>query len=410
MRKPYIFQIITAIFIVCQSLIYPINTYGEQSHNSGKVTVILRYDDYSANSPKAIDKHYIDILKKYNVPSVFAVIPFAIDKRTKQPIVISREKIQLIKEMQSRGLVEIAMHGYLHKNRLVNAESVDNYSEFIGVPKLKQKQMIVEGLSELKRLFDANIITFVPPWNNYDELTLAALKETGIRILSASMEGPCSNKIGYMPCTSTDIMEIEDDINRACRLNIKGSCVVILLHPYDFKNNGIYSLAKFDALIGKLTSRKDITFSTFTKQYASGDDFSEHRFVSNQKSKELMWTLPGWFRPAISWNVYLPAQKSDNYIWQYKFRHGILLAASLVVGLLCAMLVNRFLPWKTAVYVWFIVFGLSIVGALVFGVLRGAVRNRELVLLVFASGILIYAIIRMISVSKRIPHQSENFY
>jgi hypothetical protein len=74
-----------------------------------KVTVILRYDDYSTKSPTDMERKMVEILKKRHAKVVFAVTPFVAAKNTEivcpqKELPLTPLKVSLLKDAVNAGV------------------------------------------------------------------------------------------------------------------------------------------------------------------------------------------------------------------------------------------------------------------------------------------------------------------
>lgn len=166
------------------------------------------------------------------LPGVFAVVPAGLHPGPETQAVIAAM------QLACRTGSEIALHGYSHINTLTPARwrigrRISDWcrtsnGEFAGLSLEEQTRRVVEGKRELERVFGSQICSFVPPWNAYDANTVAACREAGICVLSASRAWPVPSCQGlsFVPQTVTPA-ELEDAVEQAgdCRDNLAIVCV-----------------------------------------------------------------------------------------------------------------------------------------------------------------------------------------
>lgn len=94
------------------------------------------------------------------VPIVISIIPHAMDKLSEDP-----EAIAYLNSMLETGLVEVALHGYSHRE--------GEFTLSLG----EQIQLLREALAESEKiLYYREIFSFVPPHNRGNEFTSKAIE------------------------------------------------------------------------------------------------------------------------------------------------------------------------------------------------------------------------------------------
>lgn len=140
--------------------------------------VIFRNDDvqpyYKNEELRAVN----DVFVEENVPVTLGVIP-APGNRS---LASDSEFCRYLRDLDRThpGLFEFSLHGTTHQ------EETDFYgrSEFGGLPYAAQRDRIARGARVLEACTGVRPTTFVPPFNTYDENTIAALDERGIHTVS----------------------------------------------------------------------------------------------------------------------------------------------------------------------------------------------------------------------------------
>ncbi len=190
--------------------------------------VIFRYDDYHADrgakeaSKSQIERRLLDIFSRHQVPLTMGVVPnVAEDYETPDaqryfPLADDHEKLNALKAAIARGVVEPALHGWQHQNNRTLGNdrrqqettgddgkqhpvipyrspspplpsASQRNSEFMGLQFEEQLRKIEQGKRALEEWLETPIVSFIPPWNTYDEQTVRALDAVHIRALSASL-------------------------------------------------------------------------------------------------------------------------------------------------------------------------------------------------------------------------------
>jgi hypothetical protein len=240
---------------------------GPPSPIRATVTVGLRYDDCSAQSPAALEDSILAACARTGVPVTFGVVPAvgSGDNRKPEPVgnlTLPFERKQALKAARDAGILEIALHGYAHR-----VATADRRSEFIGVTEAQQTEIIRLGLRELES-FAGPVNTFIPPWNAYDAATLKALQANGFRTLSGDLAGAYDAEIPlrYVPATCL-IPDLREAVLAARRSG--GGTVVAYFHPYEFKDfdpkRGSFSFADFASDLEWLAAQPDVRTATLAE-------------------------------------------------------------------------------------------------------------------------------------------------
>lgn len=79
-----------------------------------------------------------------------------------------------ISEGYKKGLFELALHGWEHKN----------YSD---MTEQEQKSSLYEANERMQKIFGNKSDIFIPPYNRFNNDTINAIRELGIKIMSASI-------------------------------------------------------------------------------------------------------------------------------------------------------------------------------------------------------------------------------
>lgn len=195
----------------------------------------------------------------------------------------------------ARGHVEIALHGHSHRCR---GPAHPRPSEFVGVDAREQATLIAEGARHLRGLFGHEAISgFVPPWNSYDDVTLAAVHKVGLSYLSAEWWHPPTYRgpLSLIPktCQSVDLRSVLAKAQRHAHLDV---CVVAVLHPHDFRETGAaeasMDLGDFDALMHWAAVQSDVQFVTLRDIAERGRMRAQSRLLSHARLKPgLPWKL-----------------------------------------------------------------------------------------------------------------------
>jgi peptidoglycan/xylan/chitin deacetylase (PgdA/CDA1 family) len=82
--------------------------------------------------------------------------------------------IDKISEGYKKGLFELALHGWEHKN-------------YSGLSEQEQKSSLKKANERMQMIFGKKSDIFIPPYNRFNNATVNAIKELGIKIMSSSI-------------------------------------------------------------------------------------------------------------------------------------------------------------------------------------------------------------------------------
>ena len=152
------------------------------------VTLVFRYDDYHASfgeetaAQDAIERRFLDAFAAQGVPLTLGVVP---DYAERRPLDDDPAKLDALREAVAAGRAEAALHGLSHTSLTPEGE---RDSEFAGQPPDAQAERLRGGKARLEEwVGEGTVASFVPPWNTFDDATLAALGGLGFVALSAAL-------------------------------------------------------------------------------------------------------------------------------------------------------------------------------------------------------------------------------
>ncbi len=158
---------------------------------------IIRLDDACPTMDHKKWNKIFDILDKYDIKPIIAIIPNNSDKK----MMIDKYNNNFwesVKEWENKGY-HIAMHGYDHNYISKNSGLIpmNNNSEFADIDKKIQVEKIQQGW----KIFQKNGISpkiWVAPSHTFDKITLQVLKkETDIHIISDGIAYYPYNRYGF---------------------------------------------------------------------------------------------------------------------------------------------------------------------------------------------------------------------
>ena len=198
-----------------------------------KAIVAFRYDDYHArldsrDEPKdEIERRFLGIFAEHEAPLSVGVVPRYANQF---PLAEDAEKLDLLRTHMASGRVWAALHGYTHQS--FAPQGVRN-SEFAGVPPEHQFERLRSGKAMLEEWLGRRVVTFIPPWNTYDGVTVAALAKLGFTALSADLsQAAVAPPIAALPHTC-GFRELRSTVRWLARRAGLG-VVVCMFHHFSF--------------------------------------------------------------------------------------------------------------------------------------------------------------------------------
>lgn len=151
--------------------------------NKKKTKYIVRFDDLCPEMDWEIWNKIIEVLYKYNVKPIIAVIPNNQDPTLKKGK-YNFEFWNLIYKYQQDGFM-VALHGYNHvyTNNKSGIIGISTNSEFVGLCENGQNEKILKGI-EIFKNHGINVDAFVAPSHSFDKITLKVLAKHSIRVIS----------------------------------------------------------------------------------------------------------------------------------------------------------------------------------------------------------------------------------
>lgn len=252
-------SILAFSFLLC----FNINLYSK-----GNLIFVFRYDDFTLQNDN-IDKETVKLFLKENIPLVLGVIPC--DENEKLLLKQNYLFLDTLKQAYRNKNIEIALHGLNHKN-LGNGE-------FYNISYQEQYRRMKLGKYYLDSIFNQRTVTFIPPWNAYDEQTLEVMEKLGLKIISSSLtkNQSCSNaSINYFPQTLEHPSEL---FTLMKNLSNKKGIVIVMFHHYDF--NKEFNLTDLDNILIQLKNYPFVHFSTFDGLLQQNEKSDAKRIQAN---------------------------------------------------------------------------------------------------------------------------------
>ena len=261
------------------------------------ITIIFRFDDYSALSNTKLENQILTIFKENNSTLTIGVIPFVCEgnkeKICKQEsIPLLENKLAILKKGINKGYIDVALHGNTH-------QTIKEFprSEFIGLNYEQQFTKIESGKLFLEEKLGTNINTFIPPWNRYDLNTLKVLENLQYSTISAGTKCVANpdSKLNFLPNTCF-IKDIELAIREAEQANCNHPIIVVLMHETDFKEinslQGIIDIPLLNKLINSLKLKHNIQLLSISQAIDKIPKLNVNRYQYYRKIRNLSNLLP----------------------------------------------------------------------------------------------------------------------
>ncbi len=258
--------------------------------NQKKITIVFRFDDYSAISRTDLEKQIIENFSRNNFAFTIGVIPYVNKEGYNQNgqdayEFLGPEKEELLKNVYQQGIVEVALHGYTHQRN--NDKGIK--TEFAGLNYDQQSDKIDKGKIYLEKIIDGDVITFIPPWNSYDLITLKVLQELNFKNISADLIGEAdkNSTLNFIPET-IHINELQSAIEMARENKDPYPILVVMFHQYDFlgvdKERGFTTISQFGNLLDWLGTQEDIVITTLGRAKDYIPDLSAGRYAQHRSA------------------------------------------------------------------------------------------------------------------------------
>ena len=231
-----------------------------------RITLIFRYDDYHASvDPEKddIERRFLAAFAEAGVPLTIGVVP---NYEEKGYLGDDQAKLAALRDAVAAGRVEPALHGLNHLPQ--TPDGVRN-SEFAGQPQAQQAERLHTGKALIEDWLSARVVSFIPPWNTFDEATLAALGAEGFAAYSSALSEPqCAEPVVSVPHTAG-----LGDLRRTLRwLGRRGgrAFVVCMFHHFSFRDCSDplarrvarVRLAELPSLLASCRQQAGVEFST----------------------------------------------------------------------------------------------------------------------------------------------------
>lgn len=294
--------------------------FANENKQEKQISVVFRFDDFSARSSTEIDLSIIDVFRKHNLSISIGVIPFVVEGNNRDPskqklLPLPIKKQEILRNGFNDGILDIALHGYSHQTIKSN-----NIMEFATLDHSSQLKRLTLGQQYLENIIGSSITGFVPPWNRYDFNTLIALEKLNFSFISASKNGFASKEsnLKFIPASS-NLSELKEAIRSVRQTEEKESLIVVLFHQYDFREvnakHGYTTVEEFDDLISWLVSQKDTRILSLSDAVNEIKDLDALGFMRMKK----IYSLEERFLPVQLRNVesklFYPPSPNKNQLY-----------------------------------------------------------------------------------------------
>lgn len=239
--------------------------------NSQNTQIVFRYDDFRLKED-ILDERIIKLFQKYQIPLTLGIIPC--DQNEMIMFEPNYPFLPELKRAVANGSVEIALHGLTHV-KLGNGE-------FGNVKKEEQYRRIKKGKSILDSIFNVRVVTFIPPWNAYDENTLDVMEQLNMKGISSALCVGQSFKneyVSYFPNTIDDLKSLPKVIDQ--NKHRKG-IIVVMFHSYDF--NTQFDLSDMESYLAQISKDRKLKCKSFKDLYAEQEISDGKRMSVNLQS------------------------------------------------------------------------------------------------------------------------------
>jgi len=328
--KKRVIAFLIVLYVLCHGYIYFFPSVVDQSPTQ-KIHVVFRYDDYSSQSPMCLETRLLHLLRKYQTPCTWGVIPFIArgdyhHAKGQDTLALTPAKLDLLRLGIRSGIMDVALHGYSHRSHNITEDG--RHSEFEGIPCDQQKEKILGGKNYLEKNLEISINAFIPPWGTYDPNTINILEKAGFSAVSSMIwKGP-RDKAGpggdltFIPTTVIE-PDLRGAIKAARKLPDPTPVIVVVFHPFDFmeydRARGVFTLESFGQTLEWLKNQKDIDAITVSQAPDKLPGFNGDHFHAYYDMRRLFYTLPVLgkvtYLRSIS-GVYLSPQGVANMRWR----------------------------------------------------------------------------------------------
>ncbi len=286
-----------------------------------RVYIIVRNDDPCAFSDIAQERKFLELFERYHVPQVLAVIPQVVEDahddrpQTEHPLHENPQVIELLREYQQKGLIEIAQHGFNHQTNIFRPSRSydshspdafpgrpqrwlpfdpahpDGYSEFNGLPLEEQRKKIVEGKAYLEKYFGP-IESFIFPWNGLNRPCLELLRDAGFKTVPCGDDEHTVEGLLMLGCCDWNMDRVVQTMHERLQDNVS-SLIQLSYHSWLICEEGESELRRFLELFADHPQVTFITPSQIAEKVPEALEFIKLRAEVVRKAKGVSQYLEG---------------------------------------------------------------------------------------------------------------------
>ncbi len=290
---------------------------------AAEVTVVFRWDDYSARSDTAAETRLIETFRCRRLPLVVGVIPCLGATGLDEGDVLPPDKADLLRRGAEDGTLDVALHGYSHVK-------TGWWTEFAGLDFEEQLRRLKRGRDLLREAAGVEVTTFIPPYNTYDHLTLRAMEQLGFTCLCAGKDGPTADTTLAMLPSTCGFTHVRRTIESA-RNGSEPAIVVVLFHLWDITDATVsrdfIGWTGLEELLDWVSTLEGVTVSSI-RQILHGDtDLSVQRFAANRWLSRTPGFVPGFLLRlfATETGAYLSTSEARHL---RTLKHGLYVATA----------------------------------------------------------------------------------
>lgn len=322
------------IFFLC-IIIAPSVIYGL---GQKQISVVFRYDDFHIRKPREFEVNMIKMFKKHDMPVTFAVIPFSYSGDP-----ITRAKAQILKDGIESGILEVALHGYSHRDNRTGQDRKN--TEFSGLELKDQIQKITEGKKLLEDVLGTSITTFIPPWSTYDMNTLEVIEEAGFKTISGGRVGIINSrsKLNFLPGTCS-LHKLKEIVKLAREKSYSNPVIVVVFHMYDFdeldRDKEKLTHADLEAILSWIKQQGDVHVRTINETVTMVENFDAERFkaYSSINSSSILTVIPPYLDDKF--DLKLGIYSSLETLYETKFQMFIMFILFYLVIFIAILIIS----------------------------------------------------------------------
>lgn len=238
------------------------------------INVVFRLDDPRLQAD-SVSLRALQLFNEKQVPLSIAVV--SCDEQEQPILLYTTDDSLYISGLRSEN-IELSLHGFNH-------QVINHQGEFGGLSYVEAQRRLRMGGGILRRYVSQDVITFIPPFNAFNDSTLVAMLNNGFFILSADMYSNIYRAgIQYYPETLGHLMkhkgmwQAAEDAIFGCKY--QDAICVVMFHAYDLPDEA--SWLRLARLLDACKAADDVQLHTFRSLYDSGNLSSQYRYKANQ--------------------------------------------------------------------------------------------------------------------------------